>query len=84
MGSAHIPAQREFVERYDIQSVVGFGGLLGSSELFALILFSRDRIPVKRATRFRTIAVDVRSSSFTFDESRTWRAEGGVPSTGAG
>lgn len=79
LGSPFIPAQREFVERYHVTSVVGFGGLLRSGELFALILFSRDAIPARSAARFRTIALDVRSSLFTFDESRTWRDEGRVP-----
>ena len=73
LGNPHIPAQREFVERYAIESVVGFGGLLRSGELFAVILFSRDTIPGRSAARFRTIALDVRSSLFAFEESRTWR-----------
>ena len=74
-GSPYIPAQREFVEPHRIASVVGFGGLLRSGELFALILFSRDAIPARSAARFRTIALDVRSSLFAFDESRTWKEE---------
>jgi hypothetical protein len=36
---------------------------------------SRDHIPVRSAARFRTIALDVRSALFTFDEARTWQAE---------
>jgi hypothetical protein len=72
-GSPHIPAQKEFVERYGICSVVGFGGLLRSGELFTIILFSRERIPVRSAARFRTIALDVRSALFAFDESNVWR-----------
>jgi hypothetical protein len=74
-GSPHIPAQKEFVERYGIRSVVGFGGLLRSGELFAVILFSRHHIPVPSATRFRTIALDVRSALFRVDEARTWETE---------
>jgi hypothetical protein len=78
-GSPFIPAQREFVERYGIASVVGFGGLLRSGELFTVVLFSRDTIPARSAARFRTIALDVRSSLFAFDESHIWREEGRVP-----
>ena len=78
LGSPYIPAQREFVERYGLASVVGFGGLLRSGELFAVILFSRDPIPARSAARFRTIALDVRSSLFAFDESRVWRESGSV------
>lgn len=78
LGSPYIPAQREFVERYSIASVVGFGGLLRSGELFAVIMFSRDPISARGAARFRTIALDVRSSLFAFDESRVWREPGSV------
>jgi hypothetical protein len=72
LGSPYIPAQRNFVLPYNIKSVVGFGGLLRSGELFAVILFSRVRVPVRSAVRFRTIALDVRSSLFSFDESSTF------------
>ncbi len=72
-GSPHIPAQREFVERYGIESVVGFGGLLRSGELFAVILFSSVHVPPQSAARFRAIALDVRSSLFGIDASMTWR-----------
>jgi hypothetical protein len=76
LGSLHIPAQREFVEPYGIQSVVGFGGLLRSGEMFAVILFSRVPIPRASAARFRTIALDVRSSLFGLDDAHTWREDG--------
>jgi hypothetical protein len=71
-GSPHIPAQREFVEEHGVRSVVGFGGLLRSGELFAAILFSRHHIPAESAGRFRAIALDIRSSLFTIDEESVW------------
>jgi two-component system, NtrC family, sensor kinase len=72
VGSPFIPAQGTFVIPQRIASVVGFGGLLRSGEMFAVILFSRVRIPTHTAARFRTIALDVRSSLFNFDESTTF------------
>jgi hypothetical protein len=72
VGSPHIPAQRDFVMRYGIASVVGFGGLLRSGELFAVILFSRVRIPKPSAARFRAIALDVRSALYSLDETKIW------------
>lgn len=72
-GSPHIPAQEEFVVRYGVRSVVGFGGLLRSGELFAVILFTRVHVPAASAARFRAIALDVRSALFALDESRTWK-----------
>lgn len=73
-GSAVIPAQDEFVIPYGIRSVVGFGGVLRSGELFAVVLFSRAYIPAASAQRFRTLALDIRSALFPLDDSRTWGA----------
>lgn len=61
LGSPHIPAQKEFVERYGIRSVLGFGGLVAAGDLFAVIMFSRGRIPPESAARFRNIALDVKA-----------------------
>ena len=72
VGSPHIPAQNEFVLRFGIASVVGFGGLLRSGEMYVVILFSRVVIPKASAARFRTIALDVRSALYAVDESKTW------------
>lgn len=58
-GSPFIPAQEGFVDRYGIRSVIGFGGLLPSSELFAIIAFSRDHVPVESADAFRAVAGEV-------------------------
>lgn len=60
-GSPYIPAQAEFVERFGIRSVVGFGGLLPDGELFAVIIFARGHIPEDSASRFRNIALDVKA-----------------------
>ena len=74
-GSPHIPAQEDFVLRYGIMSVIGFGGLVRSGELYTVILFSRATIPAASAARFRTIALDVRSALYTLGEERTWRSD---------
>jgi hypothetical protein len=68
LGSPYIPAQQEFVVRYGIRSVLGFGGLLFNGELFAVILFSTVRVPSSAADRFRTLALDVKSAFSRFDE----------------
>lgn len=59
-GSPYIPAQ-DFVMRYGIRSVVGFGGILPSGDLFAVILFARVPITHAAADRFRTLALDLKS-----------------------
>lgn len=72
LGSPVIPAQEEFVIPYAIRSVVGFGGVLRSGELFAVVLFSRAPISAASAQRFRTIALDIRSALFPIDDAHTW------------
>lgn len=72
VGSPSIPAQREFVVPYGVRSVLGFGGLLRSGELYAIILFSRAPITESSASRFRSIALDVRSALYALNEANTW------------
>lgn len=74
-GSTHIPAQAEFVERYGVRSVIGFGGMLPRGELFAVILFSRVPVPADRASRFRKVATDVKALAIPFGAEKTFRAE---------
>ncbi len=61
-GSPYIPAQDDFVEPYGVKSVLGFGGLLGDGEFFAVIMFSRRQIPQASAERFRNIALDLKAA----------------------
>jgi hypothetical protein len=68
-GSPSIPAQEEFVTRFGIRSVVGFGGSLATGDLFAVILFSRVPVSAASADRFRTMALDVKTLFFPFSES---------------
>jgi|1186.fasta_scaffold208742_1 hypothetical protein len=79
VGSAAIPAQEEFVGRYAVQSVVGFGGSLASGDLFAVILFSRVRVSAESAERFRTLALDVKALYFPFTESSVFDREDSAP-----
>ena len=73
-GSEFIPAQEEFVLRYGIRSVLGFGGSLDSGDLFAVILFSKIPIPESSADRFRTVALDVKSGFFRFKDAKIFAA----------
>jgi hypothetical protein len=83
LGSAAIPAQEEFVARYAVQSVVGFGGSLASGDLFAVILFSRVRVSAASAERFRTLALDVKALYFPFTESSVFDREDSAPGSTA-
>jgi hypothetical protein len=65
-GSPYIPAQTQFVERYGIQSVLGFGGSVTGADLFAVILFTGVGVRPDAADRFRTIALDVKGALIPF------------------
>src|SRR4030081_3259747 len=68
LGSPYIPAQEEVVVRYGIKSVLGFGGVLFTGDLFAVILFCTVPVPATAADRFRTIALDVKAAFSRFNE----------------
>lgn len=71
-GSPYIPAQDDFVMPHRIRSVVGFGGVLRTGDLFAVIMFSRDHIPADSAARFKNIALDVKAILFPLAQPATF------------
>lgn len=81
VGSPYIPAQQEFVEKYGIRSVLGFGGVLHTGDLFAVILFATVHIPDAAAQRFRTLALDVKSSFSRFGEANAFNASRSTPTS---
>ncbi len=62
VGSPYIPAQDEFVIPYGIKSVLGFGGILSSGELFVVIMFSKVSISSQTADISSRLAADVRQA----------------------
>lgn len=71
-GSPHIPAQEDFVRPYAIRSALGFGGMLPSGNLFAIILFSRVRIGPESAALFRSQALGVKLAILPFEPRRVF------------
>ncbi len=65
-GSPHVPVQADFVEKYGVQSVLCFGGLLSSKDLFAVILFSKTPIDHKTANLSKSLALGVKMSLLPF------------------
>jgi hypothetical protein len=59
-GSPYIVAQKEFVERYGIESVLGVGGILATGDLFAAILFSRVPITPETADFFKVVSLNLK------------------------
>lgn len=66
LGSPHIVAQEEFVARYGIESVLGFGGLLASGDLFAVVLFSKVAISPDAADQFRVVGLNLKMAILPF------------------
>ncbi|MEA2337782.1 MAG: hypothetical protein QOE82_1789, partial [Thermoanaerobaculia bacterium] len=60
LGSPYIVAQKEFVERYSIASVLGFGGMLASGDLFAAIMFTKVPISPAVADQFKVIGLNLK------------------------
>lgn len=71
VGSPYIPAQ-DFVSRYSIASVLGFGGLLPTRDLFAVILFSRAVIPAVTAELFKPLSLSVKVAVVPFAEEQVF------------
>jgi hypothetical protein len=69
-GSPHIPAQKEFVIPYKVKSAVGFGGLLPSGDLFAVILFSRVHVPRESAELFKILTLSTKLALIPFSGGR--------------
>jgi|SRR5687767_4012441 len=64
LGSPYIPAQDDFVKPHGIESVIGFGGLLPTGDLFAVVMFSQVSVPYEAAIRFRNVALDIKAILF--------------------
>lgn len=61
LGSPAVPAQDDFVIPYGIRSVVGFGGLLASGDMFAVIVFTTVPVPESSLASFRTLSTSVKT-----------------------
>lgn len=70
VGSPYIPAQRDFVVPFGIRSVLGFGGMLTTGELFAVIMFSKVPIPRETADVAKLLALKVKGAVQPFASGR--------------
>ncbi|MAG58383.1 MAG: hypothetical protein CMJ83_19010 [Planctomycetes bacterium] len=60
LTSPHIPAKEDFVIPFGIRSALGFGALLPSGSMFAVIMFCRFPVPEATADMFEPIALSVK------------------------
>lgn len=68
LGSSCIPAQKEFVIPYGIKSVIGFGGLFPSGDIFAIIMYLKCTITNKVADLFKILAPNVKIAVLPFED----------------
>jgi hypothetical protein len=66
-GSVYVPAQDDFVIPFGVRSVIGFGGILPSGNLFVIILFSKVPVPRQTADMFKSLALSVKIAILPFD-----------------
>ena len=64
--SPYIPAQADFVRPFGVRSVLGFGGVLPSGDLFATILFTRVHVPPNTAQLFKPLALAAKVALLPF------------------
>lgn len=83
VGNAYIPAQADFVIPYGVRSVLGFGGMLPTGNLFAVILFSNVYIPRETAESFKTLALNVKMALLPFVETTIFGAQAQVAASTA-
>lgn len=77
LDSPYIPAQEEFVKPYEVRSVIGFGGVLPSGNVFVVIVFSKTPIAVETANLFAPMALNVKMVILPFEEAVFDRDTGG-------
>ncbi|MBW3586584.1 MAG: histidine kinase [Cyanobacteria bacterium 0813] len=67
-GSPFIPEQDSLIIPYQVKSVLGFGGLLRSGSLFAVVMFLKVKIPQRTAEMFKDLALSVKSALSVSEE----------------
>ncbi len=72
VGSPYIPAQDDFVIPYGVQSVLGFGGMLSSGDLFAVIMFAKTHIPRASADAVQSLALKVKETAEPFVKAKVF------------
>jgi hypothetical protein len=75
LGSPFIVAQKEFVEPFGIASVLGFGGLLASGDLFAAIMFSKVPISAAVADHFKVVGLNLKLAMLPFVRKHLFASE---------
>lgn len=68
LNNSCIPSQASFVVQFNVKSVLGFGGLLPSGNMFSILMFLKVAIPPMVVNLFRTLALNVKMAILPFDD----------------
>ena len=70
LGSPYVPGQTAFVVPFGVQSVFGFGGLLSTGEMFAVILFAKVPVTKDTADLCKAFALSTKLTLAPFEHNR--------------
>lgn len=73
LDSSCIPAQSSFVIPFGVKSVIGFGGLLPTGDMFAVLMFLRVTVPQAIMELIRPLALNVKTAILGFDDSKVFK-----------
>ncbi|MBR8835242.1 MAG: HAMP domain-containing histidine kinase [Stigonema ocellatum SAG 48.90 = DSM 106950] len=83
LGNPDIPSQTSFVIPFNVKSVIGFGGILPSGNMFVIVMFLKIVVPRFIVDLFRPLALNVKMAILPFDDGRVFshQSQGFVKST---
>ncbi len=67
-NSEYVPDQIDFVKPYGIRSVFGFFGMLPSSQVFSVVIFTRAVVPRDIVNYLKPLAFNIKLAILPFDE----------------
>ncbi len=73
LGSPYIPSQESFVIPFGVKSVIGFGGLLPSGDMFAILMFLKVVVPPPVVELIRPLALNVKTAVLPFDDATVFQ-----------
>jgi hypothetical protein len=74
-GNPYIPAQEGFVIPYGIKSVLGFGGMLPSGDIFVIIMFIKVPVAKETADLFKNLSLNQKLAILPFEKTVFVRTE---------
>jgi len=66
-GNKLIPKQAEFVKPYSVKSVFGFGGMYSTSNVYAVLVFSRERLSRKHTQLFLSLNPSIKQTTLAHE-----------------